>query len=260
MPTLPRFRAPVAPNVLTAFRRGARLALHSVAGVATGLVFVALIIPLERARGMLKRRRGAMPAILWGPVPIPNIRYSALADRLYGYRSETLVYDVYTISARDDFDHVLDRWMRVPGLRTLVPYGAFLWAAGRFDIFGFFFDGGLLQATPFWRTELALLRLAGKRIVVYPYGGDARLSSRTRAADRWNAYTDVPVGEMEKREEELINEYRQRFANPFAAAERGYIDAVIEPSETRLRLVRSLQVLRTKKVENPWRKHGNIPL
>ena len=64
----------------------------------------------------------------------------------------------------------------------------------------------------------------------------------------------------EKREEELIEEYRQRFANPFAAAERGYIDGVIEPSETRLRLIRSLQVLRTKKVENPWRKHGNIPL
>jgi propionyl-CoA carboxylase beta chain len=63
-----------------------------------------------------------------------------------------------------------------------------------------------------------------------------------------------------KREEELIEEYRQRFANPFAAAERGYIDDVIDPSETRLRLIRSLQILRTKKVENPWRKHGNIPL
>src|SRR5580765_3974971 len=62
------------------------------------------------------------------------------------------------------------------------------------------------------------------------------------------------------REDELIEEYRVRFANPFAAAERGYIDDVIEPSDTRLRLIRSLQVLRTKKVENPWRKHGNIPL
>jgi len=62
------------------------------------------------------------------------------------------------------------------------------------------------------------------------------------------------------REDELIEEYRQQFANPFTAAERGYIDDVIEPSDTRLRLIRSLQVLRTKKVENPWRKHGNIPL
>lgn len=186
--------------MLSALRRGARLAFHVAAGAVAGLVFIAFVLPVERARGIVKRRRGVKPSVLWGPVPIPNIRYSALADRLYGYRSETLVYDVYTISARDDFDHVLDRWMRVPGLRTFVPYGAFLWAAVRFDIFGFFFDGGLLQATPFWRTELVLLRLAGKRIVVYPYGGDARLPSRTRAADRWNAYTDVPVGEEDRNE------------------------------------------------------------
>lgn len=63
-----------------------------------------------------------------------------------------------------------------------------------------------------------------------------------------------------KREEELIEEYRARFANPFTAAERGYIDDVIEPRDTRLRIIRSLQVLSTKKQTNPWRKHGNIPL
>ena len=52
----------------------------------------------------------------------------------------------------------------------------------RYDIFCFYFDGGLLGETPFWRVELPLLRLAGKKIVVWPYGGDARLASRTRAA------------------------------------------------------------------------------
>lgn len=63
-----------------------------------------------------------------------------------------------------------------------------------------------------------------------------------------------------KREEELIEEYRVKFANPFAAAERGYIDDVIEPAETRIRLIRALQTLSTKVDTNPWRKHGNIPL
>ncbi len=63
-----------------------------------------------------------------------------------------------------------------------------------------------------------------------------------------------------KREEELIAEYKERFANPFTAAERGYIDDVIEPAETRLRLIRALQMLEGKKQTNPWRKHGNIPL
>jgi propionyl-CoA carboxylase beta chain len=55
-------------------------------------------------------------------------------------------------------------------------------------------------------------------------------------------------------------EYRKTFANPFIAGKRGYIDDVIMPHETRKRLARSLAMLRTKELKNPWRKHGNIPL
>jgi propionyl-CoA carboxylase beta chain len=55
-------------------------------------------------------------------------------------------------------------------------------------------------------------------------------------------------------------EYKARFANPFVAASRGYIDDVILPYNTRKRICRSLVMLKDKKVENPWRKHGNIPL
>src|SRR6476646_8398248 len=55
-------------------------------------------------------------------------------------------------------------------------------------------------------------------------------------------------------------EYKSRFANPFVAGARGFIDDVILPHETRKRICRSLVLLRDKKLENPWRKHGNIPL
>jgi propionyl-CoA carboxylase beta chain len=55
-------------------------------------------------------------------------------------------------------------------------------------------------------------------------------------------------------------EYKARFANPFVAGARGYIDDVILPHETRKRICRSLVMLASKKIENPWRKHGNIPL
>ena len=55
-------------------------------------------------------------------------------------------------------------------------------------------------------------------------------------------------------------EYREKFANPFVAGHRGFIDDVIMPRETRGRLCRSLAMLRDKKLDNPWRKHGNIPL
>jgi propionyl-CoA carboxylase beta chain len=57
-----------------------------------------------------------------------------------------------------------------------------------------------------------------------------------------------------------IAEYQRRFANPFIAAERGYIDEVILPHSTRRRLCRALNMLRHKTVENPWKKHDNIPL
>jgi len=57
-----------------------------------------------------------------------------------------------------------------------------------------------------------------------------------------------------------IDEYQARFANPFVAAERGYIDEVIMPRGTRKRIARVLQMLRNKRVENPWKKHDNIPL
>ena len=55
-------------------------------------------------------------------------------------------------------------------------------------------------------------------------------------------------------------EYRERFANPFVAGHRGFIDDVIMPQDTRVRLCRSLRMLRHKELENPWKKHGNIPL
>ncbi len=55
-------------------------------------------------------------------------------------------------------------------------------------------------------------------------------------------------------------EYRERFANIFVAGARGFVDDVIQPHETRKRICRSLAMLRDKKLENPWRKHGNIPL
>jgi acetyl-CoA carboxylase carboxyltransferase component len=62
------------------------------------------------------------------------------------------------------------------------------------------------------------------------------------------------------RKTELIQEYREKFANPFIAAERGYLDDIIEPHETRPRLINALEMLQNKRDSNPTKKHGNIPL
>ncbi|MDP6566487.1 MAG: acyl-CoA carboxylase subunit beta [Alphaproteobacteria bacterium] len=63
-----------------------------------------------------------------------------------------------------------------------------------------------------------------------------------------------------ERIEALTDEYQQTFANPFVAGQRGYIDDVILPHNTRLRVARALTMLKNKQLENPWKKHGNIPL
>jgi acetyl-CoA carboxylase carboxyltransferase component len=63
-----------------------------------------------------------------------------------------------------------------------------------------------------------------------------------------------------KKTEQLVDDYKEKFANPYVAAERGFLDDVIEPQETRPTLIRSLQLLRDKQVERPRRRHGNIPL
>jgi acetyl-CoA carboxylase carboxyltransferase component len=70
------------------------------------------------------------------------------------------------------------------------------------------------------------------------------------------AEADDPV----KRKDELVAEYREKFANPYVAASRGYIDDVIEASDTRPRLINALEMLANKRDSNPPKKHGNIPL
>jgi propionyl-CoA carboxylase beta chain len=70
------------------------------------------------------------------------------------------------------------------------------------------------------------------------------------------ANSENPEQELEKK----LEEYKNKFANPYIAAERGYIDDVIEPSETKIKLVNAFQLLKNKVDKNPKKKHGNIPL
>jgi propionyl-CoA carboxylase beta chain len=70
----------------------------------------------------------------------------------------------------------------------------------------------------------------------------------------------APEGDREKIRREKIDDFRDRFANPYVAAERGYIDAIIEPAQTRAKLITALRSLANKRETNPRKKHGNIPL
>jgi propionyl-CoA carboxylase beta chain len=68
------------------------------------------------------------------------------------------------------------------------------------------------------------------------------------------------AGNREAARQKKIEEFRERFANPYVAAERGFVDAVIRPRETRKKLIQALEMLGTKRDKNPAKKHGNIPL
>jgi propionyl-CoA carboxylase beta chain len=70
----------------------------------------------------------------------------------------------------------------------------------------------------------------------------------------------APEADRERLRREKVEEFRERFANPYVAAEHGYVDAVIEPSETRAKVIASLRALENKRDVNPRKKHGNIPL
>ena len=66
--------------------------------------------------------------------------------------------------------------------------------------------------------------------------------------------------EFDKKKQELVESYEEEFNNPYKAAEVGFVDSVIFPEETRIRLYEYLQVLKNKKLELPKKKHGNIQL
>jgi propionyl-CoA carboxylase beta chain len=67
-------------------------------------------------------------------------------------------------------------------------------------------------------------------------------------------------GDIAKKRTELVTEYKAKFANPWEAAELGFIDAVIRPRETRSKIIEAFRLLATKRQSNPKKKHGNIPL
>ncbi|HXJ90729.1 MAG TPA: acyl-CoA carboxylase subunit beta [Candidatus Binatia bacterium] len=71
---------------------------------------------------------------------------------------------------------------------------------------------------------------------------------------------DAAGTDRERVRQEKIEEFRDRFANPYVAAERGFVDAVIQPRDTRKKLIQALAMLETKRDKNPPKKHGNIPL
>ena len=112
---------------------------------------------------------------------------------------------------------------------------------GAYDVMGSKHLGGDVNLA--WPTaQIAVMGAQGAVNILYRRELAARRRTPTRCAPQ------------------RITEYEDTLANPYIAAERGYVDAVIRPAETRLAVTRALRALRTKRQTLPPKKHGNIPL
>ncbi|MDE1176898.1 MAG: acyl-CoA carboxylase subunit beta [Edaphobacter sp.] len=113
-----------------------------------------------------------------------------------------------------------------------------------------------------WPTaEIAVMGPEGAVNIVYRRELDAVVKRAEAVMPQGVSLTEEQKLEvLAEARKERVEEFRERFANPYVAAERGFVDAVIKPSETRRRLNTALDMLATKREKNPAKKHGNIPL
>jgi propionyl-CoA carboxylase beta chain len=113
-----------------------------------------------------------------------------------------------------------------------------------------------------WPTaEIAVMGPEGAVNIVYKRELDAVVRRAEAVMPQGVSLTEEQKLEvLAEARKQKVDEFRERFANPYIAAERGFVDAVIRPSETRRRLNTALDMLATKREKNPAKKHGNIPL
>jgi glycosyltransferase involved in cell wall biosynthesis len=155
-----------------------------------GLV-AAFAYPVLVVLAVLEERgaRTGKPRLFWGTLPLISMKYHSLAMQRLGYESTTVVEDVYSIHAREDYDvltsEIVDRAPIVKlvprAVRRLIePYVAFGWALRNFDVFTIYSNGRALRRTPLRYRELQLLHRAGKKVVLLAYGSDVQVMSRIR--------------------------------------------------------------------------------
>ncbi len=150
------------------------------------LLALLLLYLLAHSRTVSKARPGVKPRVVWACAAILNIKYASEALRQAGYMSKTLVYLPSPIAEQRDFD--LYRWELLPFYRWLPrrlmqlvePYVTFIYLLFHFDVFHFFYDGGVLLFVPLRFMEIQLLHLFGKKVVVMPYGADVHVLPRMR--------------------------------------------------------------------------------
>lgn len=145
------------------------------------------------------------PRLVWGSTPLINNSHWSRAMRDAGYLSETFTVDYYsTINNRTDWDRLLDeQWHWCP--RVIKPILAFLWSLNRYDVFFLSADGFFIGLHPaFWRLQALLFKLAGKKVIFVPYGGDSYVYRRVSSSSlQQGLLASYPMAA--KRQNEIAN-------------------------------------------------------
>ena len=141
-------------------------------GLLVGVALVLATALAERVPTARRRRRGLRPRVAWGPIPLISLSYWSRALEALGFDSQTVVTHHYPGYDRASFDVYTPDLIAGRRLALLGDYLVMATMLRRADVFVSFFDGGFLYATRAWRLEALAIRLAGKRLVVSPYGGD----------------------------------------------------------------------------------------
>jgi glycosyltransferase involved in cell wall biosynthesis len=145
---------------------------------------IVLIALLARGETAWRRRAGKLPRLIWGPSPLISLKHWSAAMRRLGYQSVTCVDEYYDIYSREDFDRYREDFL--PGEDAIWrrrEFARFRWVLLHADIIVSFFDYGYLQTTILKSWEGLLLRLAGKKLVVCPYGGDIAVPGHIGVAE-----------------------------------------------------------------------------
>lgn len=135
------------------------------------IIFLLVVVPLaviSRLKGYSKEN----VRIVWGSTPILTNAWWSKSMKKAGYNSETFVTNVMSINNANDWDHILTNKFFYTW-RPLKPFLAFMYSLLRFDVFIISFDGYFLGKTPLQYLQAQILKLAGKKIVIMPYGSDA---------------------------------------------------------------------------------------
>jgi hypothetical protein len=146
-------------------------------GAAVVGIPIILLGALLSVRPGARRRPPDKPRVLWGSQPIKALAWMAETARRAGYEGEVAVRNLFAIYSPEHFDHVVFARSAHPAIHRFVDSLKAYWfcarALGRYDVFAFYFDGGVLRRTLLERWEIPLLKLLGKKVVLFPYGSDA---------------------------------------------------------------------------------------